>query len=80
MAVVLDVTLISGKRASFQADLDTSVESLKQLARRALGVGKPPERRCDGENSRVAIGRLPKPADRPDSNTQWRGKLGSPAR
>ena len=39
MALVLDLTLTSGKRASLEADLDASVD-LQKLARRALGVGK----------------------------------------
>ena len=40
MAVVLEVILMSGKRASLEADLDALVESLKPRAQRALGVGK----------------------------------------
>ena len=39
MALVLDVTLISGKRVSLEAGLDASVQSLKKRARGALGVG-----------------------------------------
>ena len=38
MALVLDVTLISGKRASLQADLAATLESLNEGARRALRV------------------------------------------
>ena len=40
MAIVLEVTLISGRRASVEADPDASVESFKQQARAALGVSK----------------------------------------
>ena len=39
MAVILDVTLTSGKTVSLEAALDSSVGSLKERARRALGVG-----------------------------------------
>ena len=40
MAIVVDVSLISGKNVSLEAGLDSSVGSLKERARRALGVGK----------------------------------------
>ena len=40
MAIVLDVTLISGQRVSLEADLTASVQSLAERARRALGVGR----------------------------------------
>ena len=39
MPLVLDVTLISDKRVSLEADLNASLESFKKRARRALGVG-----------------------------------------
>ena len=39
MAVVVDVVLISGRKFSLETDLDTSVESLKRRAQKALGVG-----------------------------------------
>ena len=39
MAIVVDVTLISGRRVSLEADLTASVESLAERARRAFGVG-----------------------------------------
>ena len=39
MALVLHVTLISGRTASLEADLDASVESLKQRVQTALAVG-----------------------------------------
>ena len=39
MAIVVDVTLISGKRVSLEADLNDSVQSLAKRARTALGVG-----------------------------------------
>ena len=40
MAIVVDVTLISGQRVSLEADLTASVQSLVERARRALGVGR----------------------------------------
>ena len=40
MAIVVDVFLISGQRASLEADLTASVQSLAERARRALGVGR----------------------------------------
>ena len=40
MAIVLDVTLISGRKVSLESDLDASVESVSRHAGRALGVGK----------------------------------------
>ena len=40
MAIVVDVTLISGQRVSLETDLTASVQSLTERARRALGVGR----------------------------------------
>ena len=40
MAIVVDVTLISGQRVSLEADLSASVQSLAECAGRALGVGQ----------------------------------------
>ena len=40
MAIVVDVTLISGQSVSLEADLTASVQSLAEHARRALGVGR----------------------------------------
>ena len=40
MAIVVDVTLISGQRVSPEADCTTSVQSLAERARRVLGVGR----------------------------------------
>ena len=40
MAIVVDVTLISGQRESLAADLTASAQSLAERARRALGVGR----------------------------------------
>ena len=40
MAIVVDVTLISGQRVSLEADLTASVQSLAESARRAMGVGR----------------------------------------
>ena len=40
MAIVVDVTLISGQRVSLEADLIASVQSLAESARRAPGVGR----------------------------------------
>ena len=40
MAIVVDVTLISGKRVSLDVDLAASVRSLAKRAQRALGVGR----------------------------------------
>ena len=39
MAIVVDVTLISGQRVLLQADLTAPMQSLAERARRALGVG-----------------------------------------
>ena len=39
MAMVVDVSLISGRRVSLEANLPASVQSLAERARRALGVG-----------------------------------------
>ena len=39
MAIVVGVSLISGKNVSLEAGLDASVGSLKESARRPLGVG-----------------------------------------
>ena len=38
MAIVVDVTLISGQSVSLEANLTASVRSLAESARRALGV------------------------------------------
>ena len=40
MAIVVDVTLISGQRVSLEADPAASVQSLAESAGRALGVGR----------------------------------------
>ena len=40
MAIVVDVTLLSGQRVSLEADLTASVQSLSERARRALGAGR----------------------------------------
>ena len=40
MAIVVDITLISGQRVSLEADPTASVQSLAERARRALGVGR----------------------------------------
>ena len=40
MAIVVDVTLISGQSLSLEADLMASVQSLADRARRGLGVGR----------------------------------------
>ena len=40
MAIVVDVTLISGQRVSLEADVTASAQSLAESARRALGVGR----------------------------------------
>ena len=40
MAIVVDVTLLSGQRVSLEADLTASVQSLAERAQRALGVGR----------------------------------------
>ena len=40
MAIVVDVTLLSGQRVSLEADLTASVQSLAERARRALGAGR----------------------------------------
>ena len=40
MALLVHVTLISGKSVSLEADLDDPVASLKRRAERAFGVGK----------------------------------------
>ncbi|OLQ02246.1 hypothetical protein AK812_SmicGene14935 [Symbiodinium microadriaticum] len=40
MSIAVEVGLLSGKRASVQAGLDETVETLKQRAQVALGVGK----------------------------------------
>ena len=39
MAIIVDVTLISGKGVSLEADLNVSVQSLAERTRGALGVG-----------------------------------------
>ena len=39
MAIIVDVTLISGQSVSLEADLTASVQSLAERARRALRVG-----------------------------------------
>ena len=40
MPLVIEVSLISGKTVLLQADVDESVDSLKQRAQIALGVGR----------------------------------------
>ena len=40
MAIIMDVTLMSGQRVSLESDLTASVQSLAESARRALGVGR----------------------------------------
>ena len=40
MAIVVDITLLSGERVSLEADLTTLVRSLADCARGALGVGR----------------------------------------
>ena len=40
MAIVADVTLISGRRVSLEADLTASGQDLAEHAGRALGVGR----------------------------------------
>ena len=40
MSIRLDVSLMSGRTVSVEADLDHSVHSLKRLAETALGVGR----------------------------------------
>ena len=40
MAIIVDVTLISGRRVSLEADFIHSVQGLASCARRALGVGR----------------------------------------
>ena len=40
MAIVVDVTLISGQRVSLEADLTALVQSLAERARTALGVDR----------------------------------------
>ena len=40
MAIMVDVTLISGQRVSLETDLTASVQSLAERARKVLGVGR----------------------------------------
>ena len=40
MAIIVDVSLISGQRVSLEADLTASVQSLAERAQKALGVGR----------------------------------------
>ena len=40
MAIVVDVTLLSGQRLALEADLTASVQSLAERAQKALGVGR----------------------------------------
>ena len=40
MALVLDVSLLSGRKVCLESDMNDSVASLKERAQEALGVGK----------------------------------------